>query len=958
MISSSYTSNLTDEQIENNGIMILIDRVFEGDNFDSQVDIFSSVQSFFEQFYSVVLLNDSTSISDDIIDNLYPDEDSEEARTEHLSDIQDRFIEALKILRKKMKLIIEDKEYISYLCFNPSADSSTQFKKPIAALCSVINTLLEKQKTVYYDSENGTNYATPISIQDGIITINNDTVTVKSAIKNFTTSTALTEVTNETLSKALFGTSYKNLSASSYETFVKSVVSGGFSNWVYIKYRFETENDGNITYNKGLRNKFTDKYNEFFYFTDIFLNSLDEDDSKEYVDAYLKKYLYSKKVSLFREKTIDDSSINVQTNNVNPFYVYPKLAEKFNGKAGYFKTPTTLQSAYTFKGKETEIIKLPFVSIEYNTTLAEGKTLIGYKVEVDDFIDTYGYENPYDLTDETKVTTTYNYDEYGNKTNQQVTTVSNQGYNFYETKMLPLETQLRPRYSGISTLTSVRKNLETTYTEFYKIVENYDTTRIYKNGDSYYYDTEYTQKVYSGKTYKDGYGKYWLKQLTSIMFYFETDEVFDSCECQGFFKIKKLNQTFLDNYISESKSEEYDDDEFRSFGDDRNISYIVNKKTNISNFSFENIGNIIYLKIKQKKDISEYDSDGNTTLTTTMNQFPYSNVIKVLVDISNPEIENDVIEWSFKPKNSYVTKPKNSYATNVKYLLNVYKKFSFMSFGIFSSQLNVKETFEYNNYANGKNYLKFSSSKYRKIYLNDNIEKNIIRNGYKLFSNDLMNLFYCKNENNKNISIVKKLNIIEEINKNAFRNGEFFEKKKLIAHIGKLDDKKYMLRAKVNNNSFKLDFKEDKILVRNFIGKILLDNKFLNFAEEKIKNRVLKRGIENLDLSNYFNFKANKSRIAKNNEIDEFYFKVKTEYIRPRFIINSLTSFLKDDIISSSKVSFEKNFINKNGLKNDIISSSKISLKNFVSKNSLKDDIISSFTIKSSIEEVIYNKIA
>lgn len=383
---------------------------------------------------------------------------------------------------------------------------------------------------------------------------------------------------------------------------------------IYNYYIAYSLNYGLKEYSKDYYGEQRDIYSEFtelFDFFHAFAKSSSEADKKK-INDFLKEYYYKKLTNLYREAPIEDNlPVTIDNHGRKPMYIYPKLPEYLDGKSGTLSSPGTLLGSYKNNGKSYDDTKLQFhkceIELKNNLTSAELK----FYVTKQNFIDCFGYDlNRY-----------YKNLDLAKLTQAEALSVSAEIEKMYKKQFAcvrPVFLFKQDIYKnnvtekGI-TLTSWQRNKKHYETEFAEVdflvvdKNNKDIT----NNQGYVIDTR-GNRLFSANDIKTRLGE--VENIILIIrdtvittglklsdepgsknprFFSDISSDLDEMgNIEGYFVVKKLQQKFIDNYISKPYSKDWIErdpenqpTEYVSFGDDRQVNIkITNKFVNDDNY--------------------------------------------------------------------------------------------------------------------------------------------------------------------------------------------------------------------------------------------------------------------------------------------------------------------------------------------------------------------------------------
>lgn len=365
--------------------------------------------------------------------------------------------------------------------------------------------------------------------------------------------------------------------------------------------------------NYGLKNYSKDFYGEqrdiYSEFTEIFdlLHSfaLGENNAAENIDNFLKTYYYKKLVCLYRETFIDDTSaVGIETYGKAPMKVYPKLAELYNGKAGTYSNPGTLLSTYSANGSKIDNTKLKFFKFSANHKDNYRTTVMKFYVKKEDFISCYGYDfnRYYKYLDLLSVSSQSQIDALSSAIeemyNKQFASIRPHFY-YYS------DEQYKARNFKLTNWQKARNKLEIDFSEAevdlvddeFKSITTFAGRVVDKNGTRLSSKEEIKNRLKEASiivitvTDKTVTPSLRIKDYNSS--FFKDTSNLEEENIYGYLTVKKITQSFADNYISKSyynnwinKNSEKEPTEYVSFGDDRTVDIKVTNKV-INNDTYE-----------------------------------------------------------------------------------------------------------------------------------------------------------------------------------------------------------------------------------------------------------------------------------------------------------------------------------------------------------------------------------
>jgi hypothetical protein len=401
----------------------------------------------------------------------------------------------------------------------------------------------------------------------------------------------------------------------------------------YIPYSL---NYGLGVYSKDFYGEQRDIYSEFTEMFDLLHGFSKGTTSKEEINNFLKQYYYKKLTNLFRESPIEDEEpLSIETQGKKPTKIYPKLAEKLDGRGGFFSAPWTLLSTFTNNGKYYGNARLNFYKVDVKLSDNYKKVVIKFYVKKEDFVKCFGYDfnRYYKMIDLSKV----NSSEEVAKLTQAI------------------EEMYKKQFACIKPIFQFRQNI-------YDISKpsNWQTARKYYETDFASAEIENTDANYLPITNSSGYviGKNGLRlnteeqikarlkesseiiitvtdtsittglRLTAEKEFFKDMNVDEQDNIFGYLVVKKLTQKFIDNYISKCYSAEWiekdpegEPTEYNSFGDDRSINVIsTNKAVTIDNYESYYESLKTYDKVHDE-EVAQFDKGRVLTTDGSYKQF-------------------------------------------------------------------------------------------------------------------------------------------------------------------------------------------------------------------------------------------------------------------------------------------------------------------------------------------------
>jgi len=354
----------------------------------------------------------------------------------------------------------------------------------------------------------------------------------------------------------------------------------------FIAYRL---NYGLNNYSKDYYDKHADIYSEFSnlydYLKNYATNYVNGVINKKDLEDYLKQYYYNKLVKLYRESEIKDVlPLQMETVGKRPSFLYPKLTDTLDGRAGTLKFPSTLLSSYENNGSSISSLKLKFEKINVNYD-EEKNVSVSFFIDRVLLIRSIGFDFNRYFKKETL-----------DKLNSQA--AREELKKTIEQEYKKIFTCIRPvfftafDYTRKNELTSWQKYSHFLLKDFEKIdIEVLDINKkpitdeygnpIDKNGNKIdlLSGDEYINRLKDGALIRltvvdnTNFKNIPQEELEEFNMPGEIENVY------GYLNIKSLREEFIDNYISVPKSldwiekDEYNNaTEYISFGDDRLIN--------------------------------------------------------------------------------------------------------------------------------------------------------------------------------------------------------------------------------------------------------------------------------------------------------------------------------------------------------------------------------------------------
>ena len=638
------------------GLLSIIEENIEritGVSYDREFDYYSSLSSFFQDYYRMIILGDFNKLS--VPSKILNDLGLTDVTSELIDNIKYYYTVAITQIAGILDTITKDRVYYQYIAnwkslVSGNLSDNTKFPDwKDEYLSDPLNSIANSQNCVehvygsgkhcYYFNEKTSfinlllNAISKLNINFG----SNYRVDGIEGLLGFD-AYSLKKINNfeENKNYKYYYKDYRN------NIVEKDVKNAGSNNTFYLvhdsNYNFFVPyslNYGLNNYSKDFYNKHKEIYSEFTELLDL-LNTVD----KEKINDFLKQYSYNKLTNLYREAEIQDTyPLGVKSDGKKPMKLMPKLAERFNGKAGQFKNPGTLLSSYYNNGGENDKpISLKFFKFELSVDSSKSATMKFY-INRSDFIDSFGYDfNRYYMK---KDLSTIN----GSALRKELKAAIELMYEKQFTNIKPTfyYYDKQPSYYSTtksSTWQTIKSVISKDYAsanvdlvdENYKSVADSDGNIIDENGDIIIESNtnQLKQRIADGQyiilTVTDSES---LLKFNNPEMVFSIDGVGKNEEknIYGYLNIRKLTQKYIDNYISFPQSLDWiekDDNntasEYISFGDDRSINITINNKLFIEYvFELSSDARVFYDKEYYiKEEINEIgindvvDADGNT----------------------------------------------------------------------------------------------------------------------------------------------------------------------------------------------------------------------------------------------------------------------------------------------------------------------------------------------------------
>lgn len=386
-------------------------------------------------------------------------------------------------------------------------------------------------------------------------------------------------------------------------------------------------NYGLKNYSKDFYNEHRDIYSEFTELFDLLNSFADEnsDENKEAINDFLKNFYYKKLVELYREAPIEDNyPINISNASKKPMKAYPKLYEKLDGKGGTFSSPTTLLSTINLDGKKANSTKLGFSKVEIKTSSDYKTTTFNFYIKRQDFINCFGY-------DYSRYYKNLDLSKFTNQTViKQLSETIEKGYKEQFACLRPHFFAKHNIYNEnkISNWQAVRKNFEVDFrdatavvvdNEYKKIVDS-DGNVINKDGLRVGNTIDVKKRLQEAEniiiTIVDNKITPLLNLNANKEFFVDMNED-EQGNINGYLTVKKLTQTFKDNYVSKpynldwvEKDVEGEPTEYTSFGDDRFLNISV-KNSAINMDTYNKYYNAAITETKHEEEVMQFDIYGH-----------------------------------------------------------------------------------------------------------------------------------------------------------------------------------------------------------------------------------------------------------------------------------------------------------------------------------------------------------
>lgn len=401
----------------------------------------------------------------------------------------------------------------------------------------------------------------------------------------------------------------------------------------YIPYSL---NYGLGVYSKDFYGEQRDIYSEFTEVFDLLHGFSKGTISKEEINNFLKQYYYKKLTNLFREATIEDEDpLSIKTQGRKPTKVYPKLAEKLDGRGGFFGAPWTLLSTFVNNGRYYGNAKLNFYKVDIKLSDNYKKTVIKFFVKKEEFVKCFGYDfnRYYKMVDLSKVDSSIEFakltqtiEEMYRKQFACVRPTFKFKQNIYDISH-PSNWQAARKYYETEFASAEIENTDSDYlpiTNSYGHVIGKDGLRLNTSEEVKARLEESSEIII---TITDTYITPGLR-LNAEKEFFKDMNVDEQSNIYGYLTVKKLTQKFIDNYISKcysanwiEKNPEGEPTEYNSFGDDRSINVISTNKV-ITKDNYEDYYKTLrtYDKIHDE-EVAQFNEQGRVLTKNGYEQF-------------------------------------------------------------------------------------------------------------------------------------------------------------------------------------------------------------------------------------------------------------------------------------------------------------------------------------------------
>lgn len=373
-------------------------------------------------------------------------------------------------------------------------------------------------------------------------------------------------------------------------------------------------------YSKDFYGEQRDIYSEFTELFDLF-NDFANGVSGAYdnINNFLKIYYYKKLTSLYREAGIEDNSaVSIESYGKKPMLLYPKLAETFNGKAGTYGFPDTLLSSYN--STDNSNLKLKFFKFDVKFDNNYKEVSLNFYVHKNDFKKCYGYDfNRY-----------YKNLDLNKISNIELRKLMDKAIEEMYTKQFscikPHFFYYKDIYNGSLKLTNWQKARSKYEIDFSSanidlVDENLksitlENGRVIDANGGLLFDNEQIKNRLNEAsiiiiTVKDSEITPTLKLNLENSFFKDMEN--EEENIYGFLTVKKITQTYSENYISKSysndwinKTTEGEPTEYTSFGDDRSFTIkSVNKLVRKDNY--DDYFKSVTTEKKHDEEVAQFD---------------------------------------------------------------------------------------------------------------------------------------------------------------------------------------------------------------------------------------------------------------------------------------------------------------------------------------------------------------
>ena len=694
-------------------------------------------------------------------------------------------------------------------------------------------------------------------------------------------------------------TEYKNTIKASNSNYLKniqtvitntSLIYGNRYTGFNARYYLKTSESENYSYRKNRKNVHCSRYGEFLNICISLYNaSLEETEKSNDFNGFLKKYFYKKLLSYYKENSSNEV-IQTKTKSNKKTSIFPTLKEKFNGKAGKFKSPTTLLSMksnisssdlidvtlplkgiYFVNSSESPDFKIEgFENIDFSTS---SKNYLGFRFSKKTFLDTFGciYGGTRQIIPTILVT-----NELGETYYKETVPITETILKFFQRCFCEIEPTILNDISN---------------TLYNQKIDSSEIRKIKSSIEQQYIDYKYADQ-YSLNSNED---------LDDYIIFVESDGDFDTFSCynsdesqtKSFLKLEKLPQAFEDNFISQPKTISWvEDGEYESFGDDRSVDLKIYHK-NSQKTTIENYDSVLYLKVPVLKTLDS--TEGNLL------NYDYSNITNILAKFSiyssNMYTKKASLDFSFS--SSRMTIPKMIIAEKAFLKFN-FEKPNFMTNSFFiTKKSNLILDFEDCHETTYLNFYALSEKNLNLKFSNPFEKNNFILKSEK---ENLSYSFKTSNINSNIIIKVKSLSLSYSFGKTRIYNklGNIPNEINLLYSF----DKPILTKFFNNKERFAhllLKFSNARIVKKSHLLSSIFD---INFKFEKENDSISPRCLPIKEKIN-FEFKRANALISNNSGSSNFCLDFKT-------LENKFNIFLLFDIKESKiKYSFTKSKVNK-----------------------------------------------